>query len=109
MTVDVQKYRINATLTEQAYQILTRNATSRSIGKFLSDLLVQFGEKPTVHQRLTLLETKMARFEELIEPSVRATDEHWAVAEQRSQDMDDGDYVTEEEFTQLLSEKGLVS
>jgi len=107
LTVNIQKRRINATLSEQAYQVLAENSTPRTISKFLSDLLVQFGNKRTINHRVTALEAKMEKFETLIDPVTRAKAEHWEIAEQRSREMAAGDYVTHEQFTKLLEQEGL--
>ena len=99
-------HRLTTSITQEAYQVLTDNATSRTIGKFLSELLVAYGQKRTLMQRVTQLEEDVQQLQ--IRQS-RSTAASRAKAKLILAKMKAGDYVTEEEYEAGLQAQGLVA
>jgi len=97
-------HRLTTSISQEAYQVLTDSTSPRTIGKFLSELLVSHGKKRTLTQRVERLEEIVQQIQ-LNQPRSTAADR--LAAKRISAEMAAGDYVTDEEFRAGLEAIGL--
>jgi len=97
-------HRLTTSISQEAYQVLADHTSPRTMGKFLSELLMAYSKKRTLVQRVEQLEATVQQFQA---HQPRSTAAHRAEAKRIAAEIEAGDYVTDEEYEAGLQAVGL--